>query len=413
MKSRILIVAVLAFLVACDTASNVEPVFHKYFVTYYGTEGDQYGVDVVVNDDGTMLLLGNSMLLSGMEYPFVIKVDPKGAVIWEVSLGPGGEKAVDVEPIESGPNAGKYIVAANRTTSASSTIKLYIIDQAGAINKEAEIPMHPGGTQQVVTSITPIESSGFLITGYADGALIRESSPSMTSATDLQDILCFSLDDQLAIVDTLVTKGGEQNGTGVKIFSSPAGTVDEFALFGYSDRPYDTDEFRFRYTYDVIVGGVPVGKMIGTNSEQNFLAAAIETPQAPGAGYLMAGTSRTSDLAADVYLVKLNDNMKIKTFDRKLELGTNMECVAADNAPNGFYVLANEIVDGGVRNIVVVKTGPDGVEEWARSFGSAEGDDHGGAIKSLPDGRIAVVATMDLEARKKMALLVLNSDGDL
>jgi hypothetical protein len=414
MKIRIFVLVLLA-LAACDTSSNVEPVYEKYFITYYGTEGDQEGIDMVANADGTMLLLGNSTLPTGVVSPFLIKVDSKGAVIWEANVGGDGEAAVDMELVNGGTYAGNFVIVTNTAgVSAISRIKLYIIDTNGnVVNEGVEIGMHPGGTRQVAKSITPLAQGGFVLTGYGDGALIRESTPSITPTTDIQDILAFSLDDQLAIVDTLVTKGGEQNGAGVKIFEMPVGSKGNYSIFGYSDRPYDESEFRFKYTYDFIIGGIPVGKVIGSNTEENFLNSAIETPNSPGAGYLMAGTSRTSDLAADVYLVKLNSTLEIKTFERKLDLGANMECVAADNAPSGFYVLANEIREGGLRNMTIVKTGMDGVEEWVHSFGSAEGDDSGGTIKLLPDGRIAIVGTMDLQTRKKLALIVLNSNGDL
>ena len=46
MKIRIFILTLLA-LAACDTSNNVDPVFERYFITYYGTEGDQEGVDML------------------------------------------------------------------------------------------------------------------------------------------------------------------------------------------------------------------------------------------------------------------------------------------------------------------------------------------------------------------------------
>ena len=51
---------------ACDTAGNVDPVFERTFIKYYGTEGDQYAADLIVNDDGTLLILGNSVSPSGV-----------------------------------------------------------------------------------------------------------------------------------------------------------------------------------------------------------------------------------------------------------------------------------------------------------------------------------------------------------
>ena len=48
---------------------------------------------------------------------------------------------------------------------------------------------------------------------------------------------------------------------------------------------------------------------------------------------------------------------------------------------------------------------------WSASFGSLEGDDTAGGVESLPDGRIAVVGTIQLETQRKMALIVTNPNG--
>ena len=41
----------------------------------------------------------------------------------------------------------------------------------------------------------------------------------------------------------------------------------------------------------------------------------------------------------------------------------------------------------------------------------SEGDDTAGGVESLPDGRIAVVGTIQLETQRKMALIVTNPNG--
>src|SRR5687767_13713263 len=71
----------------CDTAGNVDPVFKETFIRYYGTEGDQYASDLMVNEDGTMIILANSLSLSGERKAFVIKVNAEGDVIWQTDVG--------------------------------------------------------------------------------------------------------------------------------------------------------------------------------------------------------------------------------------------------------------------------------------------------------------------------------------
>ena len=96
-RSNLLFVLMMVVWLGCDTAGNVDPVFEKRFIKYYGDEGDQFGADVAVNNDGTMLLLGNSVLPDGTSNAMVIKVDPEGNRIWEQVIGAGEEHAVDIE----------------------------------------------------------------------------------------------------------------------------------------------------------------------------------------------------------------------------------------------------------------------------------------------------------------------------
>jgi hypothetical protein len=415
MKNRfILFLSLFAILTACDTSNNVDPVYKRNYIMYYGAEGEQRGVDLVVNADGSMILLGNSTLPSGLKNTFVLKVDPEGNVIWEKNIGSDGELAIDIELIKAGSNAGKFIIATNRGDLQNSRINLHIIDQSGNVDGDGtEVPIHPGGVRQVVKSITSLDLGGFIITGYADGTLIKESSPGINETNDNQDILVFELNEMLAITDTVVTKGGELNGSGVRVFQLPAASLNKYVLFGYSDRPYNSGNFTFKYTYDILASGVPIGKVIGSETEENILSTTIETPLAPGAGFLMAGTSKTSGSNGEIFLVKLNSTLDTRTFERKLDLGKNMQSVDIDNATDGFYVLANEIVEDGKHNINLIKTGMDGADEWTKSFGTPEGDDEAAAVATLPDGRIAIVGTMELQTKRKLALIVVNKNGDL
>jgi len=415
MKNRLILLLLFPIIfLGCDTSSNVDPVYKKNYIMYYGTEGEQKGIDLIINSDGTMVLLGNSILPSGVENPFVVKVDPEGNVIWETIIGTDQELAVDIELIKAGPNAGKFIIATNKGDQQNSRINLHVIDESGNIITDGvEIPIHQNGVSQSVKTITSLAQGGFIISGYADGQLIEESTPGIDDTNDNQDILVFELNDMLAITDTVVTKGGELNGSGIRVFELPDGSRSKYVLFGYSDRPYNSDKFTLKYTYDILASGVPVGKVVGADSEENILSMAIETPSAPGAGFLMAGTSKTSGANGEIFLVKINSTLDIRTFERKLELGKNMQSVAVANSTEGYYVLANEIIEDGRRNINLVKTGVDGVEEWTKSYGTAEGDDEAAAVAMLPDGRIAIVGTMELQTKKKLALIVLNSNGDL
>jgi hypothetical protein len=86
---------------------------------------------------------------------------------------------------------------------------------------------------------------------------------------------------------------------------------------------------------------------------------------------------------------------------------------AAASETEGFYVLGNEIRDNSKRDIFMAKLASDGAVMGTVAFGALDGDDSAGAVRVLPDGRVAILGTMELETQKKIVLIVLDSDGRL
>ena len=97
---------------------------------------------------------------------------------------------------------------------------------------------------------------------------------------------------------------------------------------------------------------------------------------------------------------------------RIVAMPARVEGTAAAVAPSGsMYLLGNIIQDNNKRDVVLIKVDTDGNNESHRSFGALEGDDIAAAVSVLPDGRIAVVATIELETQKKIALFILSPDS--
>ncbi len=411
--SRLFFIFIVFSFSQCDTKNNVEPRYQEYFIKYYGTEGDQTGEDIIANNDGTMVLLGNSVLPSGLAIPFLIKTDPRGNVLWELSFGEN-EMAVDVEVIKAGSQAGNYIVASNVGNEESSKIRLWRISASGSfIDSLTVTNIAPAGSRQYVNSVTSLEiNNGYVVTGYSDGSLMEESSPETDGPTD-RDILAFRVDDSFSLVENVVSKGGEQNGAGVRVFELPNDPSGKMVLFSYTDRPFLSSTFGFNFSYDIIFSGVPVGNLVGSEDEREILASVVRTPANLGEGFLMAGTSTANGgNQGSIYLVKFNNTFEYKGLDRKLDVGLNLECVDVDTGIEGYYILANELNDTGLKDLVFIRTSSDGELTGMKRFGALDGDDSGAAIASLPDGRIAIVATMGLKTRKKLALIVVNNNGE-
>jgi hypothetical protein len=409
--SSLTFIFLIVIFASCDTASNVDPAFKRTFVKYYGTEGDQFPSDLQVNPDGSILILANSISLSGETTPFVIKTDYEGNVIWERTVGGANQSAVDIEPIMDGVN-DKFVIALNEQSGLASKIKLLKITINGDTSDNVYLKMHSNGYRQVVRSVTSLTTSNeFVVTGLADRTLVEETSP-VNESNDQSDILAFRLDNSFNFMEKIVDKGGELNGCGIRITELEGINAGKLALFSYTDRPYVSDAFGYNFSFDILNEGTPVGKLIGSETDQEVLSTVLKVPFLSGGGFLMAGTTRAAvDGPGRLYLVKYDEEFQQKALDIRISLEKNLECKSAANASSGYYLLADEQVEGSFRDVILIKVTREGDVEWTQSFGTQGGDDSSAAISTLPDGRIVVAASMELETKKKIALIVLNSTG--
>ena len=224
-------------LLSCDTASNVEPMYEEYFTKYYGEDGEQQGVDIVRNGDGSMILLGNSLSQTDPISPFIVKTDAVGNVLWQQEFKTDNEIAVDVELI----NGGSQLAVLTNVERATTNICLYILGQDGGLIDSLYIS---DPKNQIGKSVTQSSDGGFLISGYKDPDPVRNSNlPSPES--DQADILLLKLDNSLTIKKDLSPGGGEYVGSGTKAFEINLDNSIYYLVFGYSDRPRPfSDEYQ-------------------------------------------------------------------------------------------------------------------------------------------------------------------------
>lgn len=420
MRSSIYFCSIVALVVfhlsSCDTARNVDPVFDKYYLKYYGKDGDQKGVDMLVNADGTLLLLGNSFDVSGISSPYLVKVDASGQILWQRSLGASNESAVDIELIGKGPHQGGMIVATNVGDVSTSRIRLIRIRQDGTSIDSVLIPVPNRVTRQVARSVTSLAlEEGYAVTGYTDGNFMPDPNLPGTEQ-DQQDILALRIREDLITIDTVLGQGGETIGSGIRVFDAPAsGGLRQYMIFGYSDRPTANNVYELNFEVITTINGIQVlQKVSGTETEAQTAVDVIRTPASLGEGFLMVGTSRPlSGATSDLYVTKYNNTLEARSLDQKLLLGKRLEAVAAAAVEGqGYLVVANELAENNTRNIFLLKLRYDGSTDWSKSFGSDQGDDLGAAVASLPDGRVAVLGTAAIETQQKMVLIILNPEGN-
>ena len=405
------IVFIVLFL-SCDTASNVEPIFENYFTKYYGEDGEQEGVDIVRNVDGSMILLGNSYAQNDPVSPFIVKTDALGNVLWQREFKNNNETAVDIELI----NGGNQVAVLSNVQRTTSNICLYILGQDGNLVDSLYIE---DSKNQVGRSVSQSSDDGFLITGFKDPYPPRNPNI-LPPDVDFADILLLKINNTLDSRTDLSPGGGEHLGSGVKAFEINLNGSIYYMVFGYSDRPRE-GSIEYQLCFQLIASntdGVPTGlHEVSENeiSEEQLASATLKIPAALGDGYLMIGTTSLG-ASSDLYLTRfskpLNPNEATKSLDRKIPLGRRIEGISAANAtPDGYFVVANEIRENNKKDIFLLRVERDGTVSWTTSFGSLEGEDTAGGVEVLPDGRIAVVGTIQLETQKKMALIVTSANG--
>jgi hypothetical protein len=404
-------IVMTVLLISCDTANNVDPIFESYFTKYYGEDGEQEGVDIVVNADGSMILLGNSVSQIDPVSPFIVKTDAAGNVLWQREFKTDEETAVDMELI----NGGTQIAMVSNVKRTTTNICLYVLGQDG--NLVDSLYIQTSGNQ-TAKGVNVASDGGFLVTGYKDPVPSR--NPNLPKP-DQADVLLLKVDNALTTATDLSPGGQESVGSGVKSFEINLNNAIYYLVFGYSDRPREnTNEYRQCFQ---VISATPFAVFSGIHvvsedeaTEEQVASSVLKIPQALGDGYLMIGTT-TSGGSTDLYMTRFNkpksaNEMEISSLDGKIPLGRRIEGVSAANAtPDGYFVVANEVRENSKKDIFLARIERDGAVSWTNSFGSLEGEDTAGGVESLPDGRIAVVGTVQLETQRKMVLIVTTTNG--
>ena len=421
--------ALVGMLFSCDTASTIEDPDKNYFIKYYGGDGDQEGVDMVVGADGSVYLLGNSSNASSTtgKQLYLVKADAEGKLIWERTFGGKfDENAKDLELTTD----GRLVILANSQKGAAENDILLMTVTLDGIKIDSTLV----GLQTILGTPIEADEDAISISQTSDGFIVSGSTTSVTSKgiapEDFKDAFHLRLTNNLVIFnesDWSRTYGtiGSDVATGVYQVNSGL-----FYVFGFTNiDPASTSiaDFNF-WVYQLGQTGVPSGSQMypGTIVTNEKLTSVIINPPQPGAGFLLVGTSTDASGSYDIYVNKLR---KTLTFNPSLDYQINKPLSASlgkldianakvsiyASSSSGYLILANE-KSGTSDNFYLTKIDNDGQIAWTNPqnliFGGQK-DDYIGAVAELPDGRIIVMGTMSIgdEGQLKMALIKLNKEG--
>jgi len=417
---------------SCDTKGDFEGDFKNYFLKYFGEDGNQFAVDMHVNDDGTIMILGRSETPVGPKRIFLVKTDSEGNVLWTKKFGgyPGfpsdDEYPQDLEAIGDGNFYILTNVLLGKDISTNEDIfDFKVIRVSGDGDRIDSLVFGNNNSKwstQFAHSLTVLSNGGFAIAGNSQDETLYGEPTASLPPPDIEDIFYLAYTTNYTVMwnsvefnDPYAISLGEYEGSGVRVFEK---NLNEFYFFAYSDgldgTPGDTYEPNFNTFYGS-GNGLPLGpvRFAGRKTTYDVLASVIELPGPLGGGYLEIGTSSSlTGTFGELYFSRRTNSLS-PVNEGTVNISGDFSAAAA--APSitsdGFLILATEQLPGGT-TIRLVKTDLAVREIWSANFGTFNKENTGAQVTELPDGRILVLGTVELETQKKIALIKVNQNGE-
>jgi hypothetical protein len=439
MKSRIKVIVSSFVLLAslswqgCDTAGDFDPPDQDYFVKYYGTSlGNQTGVDLVVNPDGTIIIVGISEI-DGLTKTYFLKLDPLGNVLAEKYLSGPKDLVADIEALGN----DTYLILSEFVVDGSENtdVKLLRVNgngdkldsvAAGTVKTGIEYNDHP-------RRITVLSTGKIIVSGSTDN--IDDNS---TSDPDFGDFLslAFSANPNL-VHDPSWGFGSTDLATGdfdgfVSAFEGrSADNEDIVCAIGVSSTalggpPNVEGDPTLVYVGmgrdDGVIKDPGVLKDLPVGAIAN-ISDAIKVESING-GYFFVGSMTLTNGKTELYFGKLQSSL---TFDPQIDLqfhdrflptgATNLSGVSVSKsnvAPEGYLIAGIDTKQTGSTDTWALKIDLSGQVVWTARFGSDQGDDTAARIVELPNGKVMILGTTELgDNQRKLSLIKVNSSGQL
>ncbi|WP_333820870.1 hypothetical protein [Ohtaekwangia sp.] len=433
MKLKLISICALLFIVlSCDTKKEFGQETAPYFVKYFGEDGDQEAVDMVVKKD-SIIILANTNTPGNSQRIMLIITDLNGNILGQKTLGNGkdtrgrniSEIGQDIEPTAD----GNYLVLSNmyRGIDPATNENLYDFKVIKVNPKGDSIGGMEFGnngdkwTTQYIHSITPTSDGGFVVTGNSTDETIAVD-PGLPPP-DLEDIFSIGFKSDFKTIawttlelGTPVGSTGEHFGSGIKVFEA---ATNKYYIFSYSDRQLlgATD---FESNFEVITfsgNGIPLGfaDNAGKATSDETLAFVAKVPAVLGGGYYEFGTSvsqNASTSAGQLYFCKRSENL-IKQSEGTINVSGQFTAVSVTPCvvSEGFLLLATEKTTAGT-TVRLIKTNLNSEAQWSVDMGSFDKLSKGSSIAELPDGRILILGTIELETQDKVGLMKVNANGE-
>lgn len=434
-RNVFLFLVFISLLASCDTKGSFDQPDENYFLKYFGNEGDQQGVDFVVNPDGTFILLGNSRIKPDTtQQIYVAKSDAKGKVIWEKTFGGNfDEEAKDIELLAD----GSLIVLANsEIAKGNRDVYLLKMTQEGDIIKTVKkgLKKYNGEDADEDASTISITSKGFIVSGSTNAVSVDASTglPAPSDVTDAMHLLFRSdltwVDDLTGLWKSRTTFAsfsfiGEEKA--IKVFEFNSNT---FYVMAYTNTDPSGNKSVSDFNFVIYglngFGDAYSNRLFTDDPGDEKLSDCSISPSQSGAGYRLSGISKSSS-GTKIYMVQLQQQLSFVKSDffnptklgEEIDLGSSaLQITHNYSSPLAGSYITTEKLNGTSTDIFLTKRDNRGQEVFSEVLGGI-GDDLSGSVMELPDGRIAMIGTMTLggvvNGQKKIVFMKLNPGGKL
>ncbi|MBS1682473.1 MAG: hypothetical protein JST48_12240 [Bacteroidetes bacterium] len=430
-KHSLIVIFIAALMFGCETSSTLKSPAKDYFVKYYGGDGNQFATDLIVGDDGTFYILGNSRRSPGeVQRVFLVHADAQGNVIKQITYG---NVEMEARDFQWSKDKTMLVVVANKNNSTDTDILLSRFDPSLNIIDSLLLQAELAPTKNVyANALTVLSDGGYLVAGYTDyvtdpthqfdalhlrvkiknGSLYqmvsglpdawKETSGSGTfnSAARVFELVT------LTPADTLYYVMGTTNAT-----NNQTGTDTNFWTFGINGSNSDNTEFESPSTNETLTNAVKIslggylmtGVSVGTNLNMSAVVKTLKNDK------LSFGQNNVPDVNYTYQSTSLG-----KPASTRAQFATACDA----NSSSGFFLLSNTYnTASGASDMFLMKLDLLLQEAWLSPVNiGGDGEDTAAAVAELPDGHIMVLGTMNIGDKPeqfKIALLKLNGMGKL
>lgn len=394
-------------LFSCDTAENVGPRFSS-FVKLYGSDGNQFGVDIKQLPGKDLILLARVEKPQTRSF-MLIRVDTAGNEVWQKEVHDDNDASSEIPKAMIIDEAENIIVVGDYLEGGRSDIFIYKISATGEVQAKTTYDINMESRIDIAEDIAIYNADSYMISGHSKATLNSSeeffmlrvnhqlnrhpdwtneiipysTNPGQDAFRRTDNRIIYFADDLFLTLITSNRIDADFAGTNIEI-----SYVNSYGLPNYpgnQQRQYSGTDFN-----DEINGLTKI----------NDGFAYIGTVNDPSLSSILIGEiSATGAKRNEIVVAHPNINRNLKAID------------VGQLNPGRLVVLANERVTSDNLNLYLAEVDNFGAIYWEHAYGGGDIDN---AAALLIDGKaIYVVGSLKLSSQNKILLLKTDGRGRL